>query len=249
MRKILTPTVALLALVSVPATAGPSYRASGFLRTGYSEQVIGPNEWRVQATGRERGKSVSVALYRAAQLVAPTGATQLRITRQQVKSQRMIDRQGTERSFHETTVLTVRAVRSTADAVVCDEQVVAQCMTLPVAGVLATYGPQLAMPAAAAGAQPAAPLPLVVSSDYQRAVADLLARRPALSAPIAAVPTPPTAAPGVGATAAPARVTPAVPLPAPARANLAVPSREQRYAELLRAARPVDGGHGWTMSD
>jgi hypothetical protein len=244
---------ASLLAAATPLSAAPAYRASGFMRTGYSEKVLGPDAWAVRGTGRERNKSVSVALYRAAELARDAGASEVRVTRQRIKSQAMIERRtGYERSYYETAELTVRAIRSDADRTACEMPEAAKCMTLPVAGILATYGPKLDMAAALPGEAPTAPLPIATRSNaQQRMMADFLARHPQMRAP-AAVPAVP---------AAPARITPVAPPVPVARAatyappatvrrpGAAAPTAAEAYAALLRAQQPVKSGPGWKMSD
>lgn len=185
MSKIVKSALAVVLVASaMPVAAEPGYEPRGFLRNGYSEKALGPGQWRVRGSSREQGGSVGVALYRAAELAAATGAAELRVTKQKVSTQTMTERNsGRQMSYHEATDLTVRAVRSAPDRTACDMADAAKCLTLPVAGLLATYGPRLTMPAALPGAAPVAPLPIMTRSPYQQAVADLLKRHPEMRAP------------------------------------------------------------------
>lgn len=249
-----TPLLLLsLIAVATPAWAGPAYRASGFLRTGFSEKVLAPGEWAVRGTGREPNKSVSVALYRAAELARDAGASELRVTRQRIKSQAIVERRsGFQRSYFETADLSVRAVRTDADRSACEMRETAKCMTLPVAGILATYGPRLDMAAALPGMAPVAPLAIVTRSTAQeRMMADFLARHPEMRAHGTAPAAPVLPARVVSASpAAIARgVTSAAPPAAHRTGAATVPSAAEAYAALLRAQQPVKSGPGWKISD
>lgn len=237
-----------LAAVASPALAAPAYRASGFLRTGYSEKLIAPGQWAVRGTGREPNKSVSVALYRAAELAAQAGATELRVTRQHIKSEALVERRtGYQRSYHETAEVNVRVVRTEADRSACEMPQANQCMTLPVSGLLATYGPRLGMVAALPGQPPTAPLRIVTTSPQQRALAEFLAKRAAVRMPVVQATTPARAVPAAAAIRAgadPARV----PVTAISQASGGAVATDA-YAAALRSQQPVTHGPGWKISD
>lgn len=227
--------------VAESALAQQSYRARGFMRSGYSEKAGHAGEWTVRGSAHARQASVGVALYRAAELAIREGASEIRVTKQGVRSTTVSRKDYSEVSYNEVTTLTFRAVRGAADRSACDMAERERCMTLPVAGLLATYGPALAMPAALPGAVPAAQLTIVSRSPYQSAVADLLVRHPELRATPQVVAAP--SAPPV-ARAAPNRQ----PVPSAATA----PSAAELYAARLQAVQPVRGGdrrQGWTISD
>lgn len=228
------------------AQAETQYRARGFLRAGYSDHAAGPDGWTVRGSAHERSDSIGVALYRAAEIAAAAGIDTIRVVKQKVSSQTMTRRgSGDIMAYSEATTLTFRAVRSAVDARACAMPSPEQCLTLPVARIMATYGPKLGMPAALPGASPAAPLAISTTSPYDRAMQAWQAAHPVATANI------PTPLP-VTSVGAPA-VSWATPLPAvPSHIRTpAVPSRPT-YEERLRAAQPIRGGdpkQGWTVSD
>lgn len=163
---ILAPALALVSSAVLAAAAHASddvqYRPDGFLRTGYSDRQVAPDVWRVKGSSHAAGGGVAVALYRAAELAMAAHADELRVTSQKVRSLTMTRRIGNEIvAFTETATVTVRAVRTDADRAACDEKDARQCMTLPVAGLLARFGDQVGRPAARPGEAPARPVALV----------------------------------------------------------------------------------------
>lgn len=236
-------------LCAAQVQAKQSYRPRGFMKTGYSDQLVKPGEWSVRSSARERSESVGVALYRAAQLVDQAGATEFRIIRQQVKSTTVTRRNGyQEISYGEATELIVRAIRTEQDRVACAMPETARCMTLSVASVMATYGPKLAMPVAKPGAEPAPLLAIRASSPYERDFADFLARNPHMRAPTSSPLPAPVAVPPRIAT----RIAPTAVLQAPVQVRPVSTTLAGAYAARLKAAEPVRQGdptQGWKFVD
>ena len=223
---------------SSAASAGQGYQPRGFLRSGYSDKQLGPGIWSVRGSSREQGKSVGVALYHAAELAAQNGIAEIRVTKQNVRSQTMSDRRsGSIMSYHEATTVTIRAIRGDADRMACEMPEARQCLTLPIDRVMATYGPNLGMRAALPGAPMAAPLPIKAVSPYEAAVASFLARHRQATA----------------SAGKPAPLATAVPARAPRARSLADmrPDPAEDYERRLKAAQPVksDPKQGWTVID
>ncbi|MGI4732086.1 MAG: hypothetical protein ACRYFW_10085 [Janthinobacterium lividum] len=163
---LLAPAL-LLAGVAQAAEDVP-YRPDGFLRTGYSDRQVAPDVWRVKGSSHASGGGVAVALYRAAELAMAAHVGEVRITSQKVRSQTMSRRSDHSiMAFTETATVTVRAVRTAADRTACDEQEARQCMTLPVAGLLARFGDRLGQPTARPGEDVARPVALVTYDPRQ----------------------------------------------------------------------------------
>lgn len=155
--------VALASTLAAPALAG-SYGAKGLLRTGYSDRQLGPDRWEVRGSSHDDGGSVPVALYHAAEIASAANVAEIRVLKQKVTSQWLVQRSsGATLALTEKTVVTVRAIRTDADRVACEMPDASRCLTLPVAGLLAAYGPRLGMPAARAGEAAAAPVVLATS--------------------------------------------------------------------------------------
>lgn len=254
-------TMKVLAIVAglcaVQAEAKQSFRPRGFMKTGYSDQVVKPDVWEIRSSAREHSESVGVALYRAAQLVDQAGAREFRIVRQKVKTT-TVTRRNTydEISYHEVATLTVRVIRTEQDRSACDMPEADKCMTLSVASVMATYGPGLLMPGNKPGEAPAPILAIRVSSPQERAMADFIARRQQMRAP--QPPTAPVATPAVPVTPTAVIRTPGKVIPAAAvRAVAPRPAQPTvtavgDYATRLKAAEPVRQGdpkQGWKFVD
>ena len=159
-----TLAAAVLVALTVAASAHSQYKARGFLRTGYSDQQVAPDRWDVRGSSHDEGGSIPVALYRAAQIATAAGIAELRVVKQKVTTERMVRRSdGSTVALTEKTQLTVRAIRTDADRAACEMPEARRCLTLPVAGLMAAYGPRLGMPAARAGETPAPPVSLMSS--------------------------------------------------------------------------------------
>lgn len=240
------PLIAILVSVAAPVAAQQGYGPRGFLRTGYSDKALGKDVWQVHGSSHDSNASIGVALYRAAEIASANGIAEIRVVDQHVRSQTMSDRQsGAIRSYHEATTLTFRAVRSDEDRTACQMREATHCLTLPVAGLLATYGPSFGRPAALPGAAIAQPLAIRTNSPYSRAI-DTLLRRHGL--PHAVTPTTAGAmVPAKAGAVEAASSARAVSLPAPSAKEDAY----ERYQRNLRAAQPVKGDSmlGWRTVD
>lgn len=247
----------LAGLLSAAATAQaePKYRARGLLHTGYSERLVSPGVWAVKGSSHDDGGSTAVALYRAAELAAADGATEIRVVTQKIKGV-TVTRHGFSIGYSEVANLMVRAVRTPADRTACDMPDPRKCLTLPVAGILARYGPAMGMPAARPGETAAAPVQLVSSRHLAgmpetfpasvRGYATPADRYPAWRRPDPVVPTSKVVTRPVAVAAPPA-----------ARREIAsapriVAAPAAPYEARLAAAKPVTGRdpqQDWTISD
>lgn len=267
------PLAAALAAICAPVTA-QTYQPRGFLRTGYSDRQVAPDRWEVAASSHDEGGSVPAALYHAAEIAGAAGIAELRVVRQKVTTQRMIRRSsGTTIALTEKTQLTVRAIRGDADRAACEMPEARRCLTLPVAGLLAAYGPGLRMPAALPGQAVATPVLLTTRSTEWPFAGQLSAGadggpmvrllRDLAGQHALAVPPPPVMAkPDIPKARLATSAGPSIPRPVTTATRIAataVPSvvpafrrpAKPSYEDRLRAAQPVDHDArlGWTASD
>ncbi|GEM_PF-5070622 len=247
--RLLGATTALVAVALVtPASAQARYRQSGLLHTGFSDKRVATDVWTVKGSSGERNGSVSVALYRAAEIASAVGVDTIRIVRQKIKQTTVTTRYGQSIvGYSERAQVTFRAVRNETDRSACEMPDVSQCLTLQVAGLLSRYGPEIGMPAARPGESPAAPAPIALRSEMSDAFVKFAAQRgyttPAYSYPAAPRPVP---------AALPARIAPRAAPIAPSRTRAAAPSAETIFAQRLAAAQPIkdrDPVQGWTISN
>jgi hypothetical protein len=159
MNRFVFPMLAAACLASGAACADPTYHKQGLVGFGYTDSVIGPDQWRVTGSAHEYGGSLAVAFYRAAELAQAAHADRIRVVRQRIVS--TFSRYGgsVANPERETASLTVRAVRSDADLAVCEMKRADQCMTLEVARIMTRYSPYGGRPDRLANAalEPGAP--------------------------------------------------------------------------------------------
>jgi len=146
MKTMLGRAIALLACVSLAAcTTGYGRFRPGTIG-GYRDQLIAPDTWVITATtnnGDHRGKSIAMALYRAAELSRGTGKEFFQVSGGQNVTNLLSLSYGGAGGFYEgqDARVTVHAIASRSDAEPCGDP--ASCPVLSVQETMDRFGPEL----------------------------------------------------------------------------------------------------------